>query len=83
MLVSCRLRRDVLMAGFACAAAAVHMPLPMLQWIRALVLPRNCRCSAASVFHGAQFQCYCEKIWYGVVRCRMVDAQDLAFPIDW
>ena len=30
-----------------------------------------------------QFQCYCEKIWYGVVRCRVVDAQSMPFPVPW
>jgi hypothetical protein len=30
-----------------------------------------------------QFQCYCEKIWYGVVRCRVVDAQNMTFPRPW
>jgi hypothetical protein len=28
-----------------------------------------------------QFQCYCEKIWYGVVRCRVVDAQAMPLPV--
>ncbi|EFN52091.1 hypothetical protein CHLNCDRAFT_59017 [Chlorella variabilis] len=28
-----------------------------------------------------QFQCYCEKIWYSVVRCRVVDAQTMPLPV--
>ena len=30
-----------------------------------------------------QFQCHCEKIWYSVVRCRVVDAQGMPLPIPW
>ena len=30
-----------------------------------------------------QFQCYCEKIWYSVVRCRVVDAQGMPLPVPW
>ncbi|KAI3429328.1 hypothetical protein D9Q98_005423 [Chlorella vulgaris] len=26
-------------------------------------------------------QCYCEKLWYEVVRCRVVDAQAMPFPV--
>ncbi|EFN56520.1 hypothetical protein CHLNCDRAFT_144132 [Chlorella variabilis] len=27
------------------------------------------------------FQCYCEKTWYGTVRCRIFDAQDFPLPV--
>ena len=30
-----------------------------------------------------QFQCYCEKTWYGTVRCRIFDAQDFPLPVTW
>lgn len=29
------------------------------------------------------FQCHCEKIWYSVVRCRVVDAQHMPLPVPW
>ena len=30
-----------------------------------------------------QLQCYCEKTWYGTVRCRIFDAQEYALPVTW
>lgn len=37
--------------------------------------------AAGRAFVLPKFQCYCEKIWYGVVRCRVVDAQSMPFPV--
>lgn len=31
----------------------------------------------------SQFMCWCEKIWYSVVRCRTAEAQDMPFPVAW
>ncbi|KAL4447412.1 hypothetical protein ABPG75_004631 [Micractinium tetrahymenae] len=28
-----------------------------------------------------KFQCWCEKIWYGVVRCRVVSSPDMPLPV--
>lgn len=39
------------------------------------------RCRAAS--RHTQFQCWCEKIWYPVVRCRVVSSQDMPLPVTW
>lgn len=30
-----------------------------------------------------QFKCFCDHIWYSVVRCRVVDAQGMPFPVPW
>lgn len=30
-----------------------------------------------------QFKCFCDRIWYSVVRCRLVDAQSMPFPVPW
>lgn len=30
-----------------------------------------------------QFKCFCDHIWYSVVRCRVVDAQEMPFPVPW
>lgn len=30
-----------------------------------------------------QFVCYCEKTWYGTVRCRIFDAQGYPLPVTW
>ena len=30
-----------------------------------------------------QFVCYCEKIWYSVVRCRTAEAQNMTLPVPW
>ena len=29
------------------------------------------------------FVCWCEKIWYSVVRCRVVDSQAMPLPVPW
>ncbi|GAB4815828.1 hypothetical protein N2152v2_002874 [Parachlorella kessleri] len=38
--------------------------------------------AAGRAFISPKFQCFCEKIWYAVVKCRVVDAQGLQFPIN-
>lgn len=48
-------------------------------------LPLTCPNPSGPVLPPAllQFQCHCEKIWYSVVRCRVVDAQGMPLPTPW
>lgn len=37
--------------------------------------------AAGRAFMLPKFACYCEKIWYSVVRCRTAEAQDMPLPV--
>ncbi|PSC75627.1 Histone H2A [Micractinium conductrix] len=37
--------------------------------------------AAGRAFILPKLQCYCEKTWYGTVRCRIFDAQEYALPV--
>lgn len=37
--------------------------------------------AAGRAFVLPKFMCWCEKIWYSVVRCRTAEAQDMPFPV--
>ena len=39
--------------------------------------------AAQRAFISPKFQCFCEKIWYAVLRCRMYDAQGVTLPFQW
>ena len=44
---------------------------------------RACRLACPARPPAPQLRCYCEKTWYGTVRCRIFDAQGYPLPITW
>ncbi|PRW61069.1 hypothetical protein C2E21_0568 [Chlorella sorokiniana] len=55
--------------------AAIHQQLQQAYVGMALAVASN------RSFILPQFKCFCDHIWYSVVRCRVVDAQEMPFPV--